>query len=650
MKPSRTHTAFESAALSVPAKKYSYRFFLSVCFFILVLYSLMISASSTGIFVLVLLNLLCCADVLFKNAWKDLERFHFSLSTLVCVAVLACFCYGLSKTFFVSSLAGNAPDLYICLSCTVMSYLWLGSRLSRRKERTKVFIKKLDDFLPKSGRLVDGQQREKMVFASELKAGDIIRVKAGERIPCEGEIAKGETAIDESLISGNMLPTAKAVGSRVYAGTLNKGAEVMVRVTQGLEQSVIAGVIAAIKNSERRRCVRKDELDTYAPYLLVLAVIVAFSAYTYFYWAGDYRRPLHTLGLLLLVMGLSCPLSFFFCSVFPSWFVKWGAKRQKIILQALGALEVLKKADAVFFDKTGTLTYGELRIHEVHPAKGKKKQDLLVCLATAEQMVDGPFASAVNLYAQEQGVTAQKLLCFDVFPGLGVTATSGKNIFLAGRPEWLKEQGVPIEQTPFGGQAVICGAKNGKYLGYVTLDDKLRPGAAQMVQALQEMGKEVILMSGDNEASVSAIAQEIGITNYNFGVLPQTKAEILSNFSALGKKAVMVGDGFNDITALLRADAGIVFSSGKNVYNNWVDIILKRTDLAAITDLFRMNYQLTQRIRGNVLLSILCNLALIAVLLFVPVPPTYMWCVVPTGMVVSVAIIFLNSARLLNIK
>ncbi len=650
MKSSRKNTALQSAALSVPAKKYSYRFFLSVCFLVLVVYSLIIETSATGIFVLVLLNLLCCGDVLFKNAWKDLESFRFSLSVLTSVAVLACFCYGLSKTFFPNPLAGNVPDLHICLSATLMIYLWTCGHISRRKERTKVFIKKLDDFLPKSGRLINGQQRERMIFARELKEGDIIRVKAGERIPCEGEIAKGETAIDESLITGNMLPTAKTVGSRVYAGTLNKGADVMIRVTDKLDQSIISNILNTIKGSERRRCVRKDELDGYAAYLLFISVLMAFAAYTYFYWAGDYQRPLHTLGYILLVLGVGCPLCFFFCSSLPSWFIHLGARRKKIILQSLGALDILKKADAVFFDKTGTLTYGELRIHEVCAGDEKTKKDLLICLATAEQMVDGPFANAVNIYAKEQGIEPHKLLCFDVFPGLGVKAVSGKNIFLAGRPEWLKEQGINIPKRPSGGQAVICAAKNGKYLGYVSLDDKLRPGATEMVENLKKMGKEVILMSGDNEASVSGIAKEIGITNYNFGVLPQTKATILGNFGALGKKAVMVGDGFNDITALLRADAGVVFSSGKNVYNNWVDIILKRSDLAAITDLFRMNHRLSARIRGNVMLSIFCNVMLVGVLLFAPIAREYMWCVVPVGMVLSVVVIFLNSARLLNIK
>ncbi len=641
--------AAQAAALSVPAKTYSYRFFLSVCFLVTVVYSLSLRSAPSAIFVLVLLNLLFCADVMFKNAWRDLENFRITLSVLSSICVLAGFCYGLSKTFFLSPLAGGVPDLYIALSAGVVLYLWTCSRAARSKERTKVFIKKLDDFLPKSGRLMQGQ-REMMVFARELKKGDIIRVKPGERIPCEGEIAKGSSAVDESLITGNMLPTAKIQGSRVYAGTLNKRAEIMVRVSKGLDESVIAGIIAAIKSSERRRVLRKDPLDAYALWMLLLCSLLALAGYIYFYWVGDYRRPLHTVGVFLLVLGLGCPLSFFFCTVFPSWCIHIGARRRKIILQEQGALEALAQADAVFFDKTGTLTYGELRIASVQAQDAKTKRELLITLATVEQLVDGPFAAAINIYAEEHHIPARKLLCFDVLPGLGVKATSGKNTLLAGRPEWLREQGVEVPQITFGEQPVVCGAKNGKYLGYVLLDDKLRPGAAEMVQALKDMGKKVILMSGDNEASVTAVAQEAGIEDFNFGVLPQTKAEILSNFHALGKKAVMVGDGFNDITALLRADAGVVFSSGKNVYNNWVDVIIRRSDLDSITDLFSIDRRLSGCIRVNVFLSALYNVVLTAWLLFAPPPDYTAWFWVPVGLLAGVGVIFLNSARLLNIK
>ncbi len=649
MKSSSPRSAAPAAALSVSAKTYSYRFFLAVCFLVMLIYSLALHSSSSGVFILALLNILFCADIMFKNAWRDLENFRITLSVLVSVCVLAAFCYGLSKTFFVRTLAGGLPDLYISLSLCIVLYLWTCSRAARNKERTNVFIKKLDDFLPKSGRLMQGQ-REMMVFARELRKGDIIRVKAGERIPCEGEIAKGNTAIDESLITGNMLPTSKTLGSRVYAGTLNKRAEIMVRVLKGLDESVIMGIISAIKNSERRRCIRKDVLDGYALGILIFATVLAVAGYIYFYWAGDYRRPLHTIGIFLLVLGLGCPLSFFFSGVFASWCVRLGAKRNHILLQEMGALEALTDADVVFFDKTGTLTYGELRVAAVSASDVKIKKELLSCLATAEQWVDGPFATAINIYAAEHKIPVRKLLCFDVLPGLGVKATSGKNILLAGRPEWLRELGVEVPPVDFGEQPVICGAKNGKYLGFVLLDDKLRPRAAEMVQTLKDMGKEVILMSGDNEASVAGIAKEAGIEKFNFGVLPQTKAEILSNFHALGKKAVMVGDGFNDITALLRADAGVVFSSGKNVYNNWVDVIIKRSDLDSITDLFLINQQLSACIRSNVLLSLVCNTVLTLWLLFAP-PLEYMaWLWVPAGLLAGVLVVFFNSARLLNVK
>lgn len=648
MTSSRVHTA-ENTALSFPAKSYAYRFWLSACFLSLVCFLLATGGSLIGAFVLSLLALLFCADILFKNAWRDIKKLRISLSVLSAFGVSAAFCFSLSKTFFIKPLAGETPELYIPLLATICLYLWSCARFARSKERTGVFIKKLDDFLPKSGRLLDGR-REMMVFSRELKTGDIIKVKAGERIPCEGKIVKGKTAIDESLITGNMLPTSKKTGSLVYAGTLNKGGDICVEVGKTLENSVISGIIKAIKNSERRRCVRRDRLDAYAPWMLVSALLLAAGAYIYYYWQGNFQRPLHTVGFFLTAAGLACPWSFFFCAVFPAWAVRAGARRKRINLQSLGALEVLSGADVLFFDKTGTLTYGELRIASVHAPDAKTRRTLLEALATAEQWVDGPFANAVNLYAREHKVAVRKLLCFDVYPGLGIKALSGKNTLLAGRPEWLEEQGVPVTDKPQAEQAVICGAKNGAYLGYVLLDDALRPGAAEMVATLKALGKEVVLMSGDNEASVGAIAKETGIDQVNFSMLPQTKAEVLSNYVSLGKKTVMVGDGFNDITALLRADASVAFSSGKNVYNNWVDIIIRRADLASVTDLFVIDKKLSACVNGNVFLCWLCNTVLTAWLLFSSLLSDGSWYFVPVGLVAGAAVVFLNSARLLHIK
>ncbi len=641
--------ALEAAALSISAKSYSYRLALAVCLAVLVGYCLVMETTVIGIFVLVILDLIFCADVVFKNAWRDIENGRFSTSVLAALSLVAGLSYGVSKTFLTTPLAGQVSNLYMPMTVLLVFYLWHCSHLVRSKERTNVFIKKLDDFLPKSGRLLQGR-REMMAFADELKPGDIIRVKAGERIPCEGIIARGETAIDESLITGNMMPTAKKIGGAVYAGTLNKGSEIMVRVEKNLQASAIMGIIQSIKNSERRRCTRKDVLDNYAPWILCWAVLLAVVAYVYFYWEGGYSRPFHNLGFLLLILGISCPWSFLFCAVLPSYFLKLGAKGHKIDLHAMGALEILDQSDVVFFDKTGTLTYGELRVASVHAGNETARKRLLSCLATAEQFVDGPFATAIMIYTQAQKVQPKSLRCFDVLPGLGIRAVSGKDVLLAGRPEWLREQGMEVAVGPHDRQAVVCGAKNGKCLGYVLLDDQLRPGAADMVQSLQKKGKEVILMSGDNEASVSMIAAEAGIEKFNFGVLPQTKAEILGNYASLGKKTVMVGDGFNDITALLRSEAGVVFSSGKNVYNNWVDVVIRRGDLHSIVDLFGMYSRLSNCILSNVVFSILCNIILLVGVLFMPEAIWQSNWIFPAGLSAGVILVVLNSMRLLRVK
>ena len=643
----RPKAELESAALSISVKAYFYRFWLSILFLVLTAYCVYMGSFAASIFVLVLLDLLLCADVSVRNAWRDLTQGRFSLSVLVCGSLMCGFGYSLSKTFLNHPVAGRVSDLYLPMVVLICLYLWTCIRNARGKERTNVFIKKLDDFLPKSGRLIQ-ERREHMVFADELNENDIIRVKAGERIPCEGIITRGETAIDESLITGNMMPTAKKIGGHVYAGTLNKGSEILVKVEKAVDDSVIAEIIRAIKNSERRRCIRKDILDGYAPWLILWTVILAIGGYMYFYWEGGYTRPLHNLGFLLLIAGMGCPWSFVFSAVMPSYFLRLGAKAQKIDLHAMGALEVLDHADVVFFDKTGTLTYGELRVASVHAGNETARKRLLTSLATAEQLVDGPFANAVMIYAEEQNIKPKSLRCFDGLPGLGVSATSGKDTILAGRPEWLREQGIDIAVGPHDRQAVICCAKNGKALGYVLLDDKLRPGAAKMVQTLEEAGKEVVLMSGDNESSVKAIAAEAGIEKFNFGVLPQTKAEILGNYATLGKKTVMVGDGFNDITALLRSDAGVVFSSGRNVYNNWVDVVISRADLTSVTDLFAMHKRLVSCIRDNVILSLLCNVGLLGGVLFAPSTIWQEYWMLPAGLAAGVFLVLLNSMRLLS--
>lgn len=640
----------EPAALAVPSSKFTYRFFLSACLLLLVLGSQALGHSALGIFILVVIDLLFCADIILRCALKDVWHGRFTLSALVSVCALCGFSYSVLTSFHVGTWRGPVTDLYVYTMLLITLTLWIERRLSREKERTRVFIKKLDDFLPKAARLCVGRQFRK-VFAHELQKGAIVLVKVGERLPCDGIIRKGKTSIDEQLITGNMMPTAKRLNHPVFAGTLNKSDDIYVEVTQTLPDSAIMGIVNAIKNSERHRASSRSLLDGYAALILPFIGVCALGLYAGLLVRHGVAQWYSYLGVFLFTAALFCPVAFAFSVVFPSFFARRGGARKKLKIQNLNALERLVSAQTLFFDKTGTLTYGQLRVSGVYPVREETKKPLLYAVITAEQLVDGPFADAVNTYAREHKLKPRKLLAFDVLPGLGVQAHSRGNRILAGSIPWMAEQGIVVnQQITQRCEAVICVAVNGEYLGYLTLADELRPGAQEMVNFLHEQGKEIILVSGDNESSVSAIAKEAGIEKYNFFVLPKTKAEIISNMQGLGQQVVMVGDGFNDIIALLKADAGFVFSSGKNVYNNWVDVIIKRTDLQGIAYLFSIHLKLRRLVRQNVILCVLLNGLLAAGLVWKSstTPASWQWPVL--GALAVVVVVWLNSLRMLRIK
>ena len=638
------------AALSVPSRAFTYRFFLSSCFLLLVLCSLALGHTVMGVFILALLDLLFCGDILLRCGIKDIWNGQFSLSALVSVCALCGFAYSVLNSFHLVSWQGPVTDLYAYTMLLITLVLWVERRLSREKEKTRVFIKKLDDFLPKAARLCVGRIQRK-VFATELKKGDIVLVKVGERLPADGIIRKGKTSIDEQLITGNMMPTAKRLDNRVYAGTLNKSDTIYVEVTETLPTSAIMGIINAIKNSERQRASQRSLLDGYASWVLPFiggCAVLVYGGLLYRHGIGAWAS---FLGVFLFVTALFCPAALAFAVIFPWFFARGGARRVSLKIQNLHALDKIVSAHTFFFDKTGTLTYGELRVSGVYPVNEETRKPLLKAVITAEQLVDGPFADAVNTYAKEHKLKPNKLLAFDVLPGLGVQAKSRGNEIMAGSIPWLTEQGIHItQQITQQCEAVICVAVNGQYLGYLTLSDELRPGATEMVNFLESRGKELILVSGDNESSVSAIAKEAGIEKFNFFVLPKTKAEIVSNLQGLDQQVVMVGDGFNDIIALLKADAGIVFSSGKNVYNNWVDVIVKRRDLKALQYLFAIHKKLYSTIRQNVVLSVLLNGALAAWLVWLSVDGALPWQWPVIGALGAVVVVWLNSTRMLRIK
>ena len=637
-----------SAMFAVYSKALSYRFFLSLTLFALAVFSLFLQQARISIFILALINMFFCADVFMRTACEDLSKGKITWALWVSVAVLSGVVYSGVNTLVPVSWVRPAADLYLYTILLTCFSLWGAHRLALEKERAHVFTRKIDDFLPKSGRLIE-DGRTRAVFSREVVQGDILLVKAGERFPADGTITQGKTLVDEQLITGNILPAEKCLDSQVYAGTLNKGAAVQIEVTRPLADSAVMAVLDAIKNAEVSHSDQYNPLDTFSKYAFAALFLVTLAGYGLLVFLAHAPWAAYA-GALLCAWALLCSFGLIFAEVFPTSFMCKGAQKIGVEIQNVHALARLAKSDVVFFDKTGTLTYGRLRVSGIFPADKKGEKAFIEAVCAAEQSADGPFAQAVKQLAHRKAVSAKELQQSNVFPGLGVEVFYNKKQVHAGSIPWFTELGIDLpDEVKQNQEAVICVAVGKKFAGYLTLSDDLREGAADTVSFLKEHHKEVMLVSGDTEKSVTAAAQKVGIEKMNYFVLPKTKAEIVTNLRSLGKKVVMVGDGFNDIMALLKADAGIVFFSGKNVYNNWVDIILKTEELSPIKSLFSLHKKHHRIVWQNMGLSLAVNFIFVWYLLFHTGSPAGSLEYTLGAGLAAVVLIWLNSIRMLHI-
>ncbi len=646
---SKSHSFF-SAAFDQPSSAFLYRFYLSACLFLLLLFSLRLHYAPISFFILVLFNAVLCADIFVKSAWKDIFHARAGFPFLVSVVVYAGFFYSAFNTFVTRQLFGPVDDLYLYVSLFLTLSLWTQFCRVRERESVQIYVQKIDDFLPKSGRKLEGED-VRPVFANELKPGDKVIVKKGERLPCDGIIVQGSTSLDEQLITGNMMLAYKKEGNPVYAGTINKASPIAVEVTAPIGSSVLMGVMNAVRNNELRHRMFTTQLDTFSAFTLTVLLVIAMGQYGWLvYRNGGWW---HYSGVVLVLLSLGTPLALLFAESLPVYFAKRAARKAGIRIQNRYALDLLEFSDTMFFDKTGTLTRGELAVSGVYPATDtpRSKKILLEAAACAEQQADGPFAGAVMKYTLRNRIFPKPVTSMEMIPGVGVQVVAGRNIIFAGRIPWMEEQGIELPQEVYWVQeAVICIAKNGVYLGYLTLSDALRPGARDVVDFLKQKEKDLLLVSGDNDLSVSAVADELDIEKRSSNVLPKTKAEIVGNLQAMGQKVVMVGDGFNDIVALLKADAGIAFSSGKNVYNHWVDVLIERPDLYPIMDLFKINQKLRRTSRFNAVASLLLSVVWVEFLFEQASFHVADWRWTLGGSVAVLLLVILNSMGLLRIK
>ncbi len=540
---------------------------------------------------------------ILKMAWASVRRRILNQHVLMEIAAFA-------------GLVGGAIGLYnpifksyefFGVSVFVAAYHILGGYTSLLvRTRASQAVKKLLSLRPPTARVVRGGVESEIPIA-EVRRDDLVRVRPGEQVPVDGVVAEGASAVNESLVTGEPLPHEKLPGHEVIGGSVNQSGTLLVRVTRIGEESFLEQVARHIQEARALKpgiLLLLDRILTYfVPGVLGVAVLafVFWSVGAWALWgAPDWERAVFA-ALAVLVMGYPCALGM----ATPLAMIRGGgeAARQGILMRSAASFQTFKDVTVVVMDKTGTITHGEPRVVEVVPAHGFTADSLLALAASAEQVSEHPLAQSVVKAARANELRLERVDDFDAVPGKGVRAQVAGKPVLVGTLRFLEESGIatglaqPIASREERAQTVVVVGTERRAAGFIALADTVKPDAAEAIRRFRAAGIEPMMITGDNERTARAVAEQVGITRMMAQVLPQDKAARVRDLQQQGKRVAMIGDGINDAPALMQADVGLAIGAGTDIAIESADVVLVGERLIAAVDA----YHIARRTYGKTL-------------------------------------------------
>jgi Cd2+/Zn2+-exporting ATPase len=531
-------------------------------------------------------------------AFKDLRKGLLSINELVALGVLACAVsgnYGMKGEG--SSLAGGFQTAGI-----VAFFMLLGEIIETRTAAgARASIQSLIKLTPtKARRLANGREDE--VAASELKVGDVIRIRPGDNIAADGVIISGQGSINQANITGESLPVDKAVGEQVFAGTINMNGLLEVKVSKAGQDTTLGRVRDLILAAEKTKLPFMRIIDQYMRYYTPLVLVIAALV-----WA--FTKDLDRVITILIV---ACPCAFILATPTAMVAALSAAARLGILVKNIGDLEAAARITAFVFDKTGTLTTGKLAVSRLNPLNGVTPAELLQSAASAEQFSNHPTARAITALANEAGVPLSDAKDFNETAGRGVSATINGHRIVIGRAAFLKDAGVAgdflssVDLDETAGFSLLFVARDGQCIGWIGLQDQTRPEAAAALKELQEAGiRRVTMVSGDRRQVAERVAKEIGVPEVVAECLPQDKVEFVRQTKAKGHRVAVIGDGVNDAPALAAGDISIAMgAAGSEVAINSATIALMNNDLRRLPFLVKLSRMARAVINQNFLFGV----------------------------------------------
>jgi Cu+-exporting ATPase len=558
----------------------------------------------------------------YRGAWGALRHRTADMNTLVAVGTSAAYFYSvvavLSPGLF--AVTGHGADVYFDTAAMIIALILLGRFLeARARGQTSEAIKKLVGMQPKMA-LVVRDDKEIEIPVEDVEVGDLILVRPGERVPVDGVIRQGYSAIDESMITGESIPVEKKVGDEVIGATINKTGSFKFQATKVGKDTTLARIIRLVEEAQGSKAPIQRLADVIASYFVPIVIGIAVITFIIWYFVGP--PPVLTFALLnfVAVLIIACPCALGLATPTAIMVGTGKGAEHGILIRSAGALERSYQINIVLLDKTGTLTQGEPRVTDIVVIPSSSRDEVLRLAASAEHGSEHPLGEAIVRAASEKKLEIPPASDFNAIPGHGVEASvEGKKVLL-GNLKLIKDSGLSLnglekeaQRLWEKGKTVMFLGVDNQVMGIVALADTLKPNAKEALEELHKMGIEVVMLTGDNRRTAEAIAQEVGIDRVLAEVLPEHKTQEVKRLQEKGKIVAMVGDGINDAPALAQADVGIAIGTGTDVAMETGDITLISGDLEGIVTAISLSKRTIKTIKQNLFWAFAYNTVLIPV-------------------------------------
>jgi Cu+-exporting ATPase len=510
---------------------------------------------------------------------------------------------------------------YFDTAVVVTVLILLGQVLElKARGRTSAAIRALLKLAPKTARRVRAGGVEEDVPLEEIRPGDLLRVRPGEKVAADGVVVEGHSSVDESMISGEPFPVEKEPGSKVVAATINGTGGLLVRAERVGGDTLLAKIVKMVTEAQRSRAPIERIVDRVARYFVPGVVVVSLAAFAAWSLWGPQPRLAHALVNAVAVLIIACPCALGLATPMAVMVGTGRGAEAGVLFKNAEALEVLEKADTLVVDKTGTLTEGKPRLAALEPAAGFSADDLLKLAASLERGSEHPLASAIVAAANEKRLALTEVRDFRSVTGKGVTGTIEGRALALGNAALMADLKVEIgplqarlDALRGAGQSVVTVAVDGRLAGLVGVADRIKPSTAEAIRLLHADGMRIIMLTGDSRQTAEAVARELGIDEVIAEVLPEQKGEVVRRLQAEGRNVAMAGDGINDAPALALAQVGIAMGSGTDVAVESAGVTLVKGDLWAIARARALSRATIRNIRENLFLAFFYNTATIPV-------------------------------------